>query len=57
MINNVSKEMKYRDGEIEGTIDLNRYFYKNRSQAMSFIIMDYKVKSNEIKISLLFMNM
>lgn len=42
MINNVSKEMKYRDGEIEGTIDLNRYFYKNRSQAMSFIIMDYK---------------
>jgi hypothetical protein len=42
MINNVSKEMKYRDGEIEGTIDLNRYFYKNRSQAMSFIIMEYK---------------
>ena len=32
----------YRDGEIEGTIDLNRYFYKNRSQAMSFIIMEYK---------------
>ncbi|PTK88535.1 hypothetical protein [Staphylococcus gallinarum] len=42
MINNVSKEMKYRDGEIEGTIDLNRYFYKKRSQAMSFIIMEYK---------------
>ncbi|MCG7338390.1 hypothetical protein MHZ36_03740 [Staphylococcus sp. ACRSN] len=42
MINNVTKEMKYRDGEIEGTIDLNRYFYKNRSQAMSFIMMEYK---------------
>ena len=28
MINNLTKEMMYRDGEIEGTIDLNRYYYK-----------------------------
>lgn len=46
MINNMAKEMMYRDGEIEGTIDLNRYFYKNRSQAASFIIMNY-YKSQE----------
>lgn len=42
MINNFTNEMKYRDGEIEGTIDLNQYFYKNRSQAVSFIMMEYK---------------
>ncbi|MBU0438029.1 hypothetical protein CW746_05615 [Staphylococcus succinus] len=46
MINNMTKEMMYRDGEIEGTIDLNRYYYKNRSQAASFIMMDYN-KSQE----------
>lgn len=34
--------MKYREGEIEGTIDLNKYYYKNRSQAVSFIMMNYK---------------
>ena len=28
MINNFTNEMKYRDGEIEGTIDLNQYFIK-----------------------------
>lgn len=42
MINNFTNEMKYRDGEIEGTIDLNQYFYKNKSQAVSFIMMEYK---------------
>ena len=42
MINNFTNEMKYRDGEIEGTIDLNQYYYKNRSQAASFIMMEYK---------------
>ena len=31
-----------RDGEIEGTVDLNQYYYKNRSQAASFIMMDYR---------------
>lgn len=41
MINNYTNEMMYRDGETEGTIDLNQYFYKNRSQAASFIMMDY----------------
>ncbi|MBI5975691.1 hypothetical protein [Staphylococcus canis] len=41
MINNTTKEMMYRDGEVEGKIDLARYYYKNRSQAMSFIMMDY----------------
>ena len=41
MINNTTNEMLYRDGDIEGTIDLNRYYYKNRSQAVSFIMMDY----------------
>ncbi|MCY1038768.1 hypothetical protein OWI77_07995 [Staphylococcus nepalensis] len=46
MINNLTKEMMYRDGDIEGTIDLNRYYYKNRSQAVSFIIMEYN-KSQE----------
>ena len=46
MINNLTNEMMYRDGEIEGTIDLNRYYYKNRSQASSFIIMEYR-KSQE----------
>ncbi|MDQ7112239.1 hypothetical protein [Staphylococcus simulans] len=42
MINNMTNEMMYRDGKIEGTIDLNRYYYKNRSEAASFIIMEYK---------------
>ncbi|EKU50286.1 hypothetical protein [Staphylococcus massiliensis] len=42
MINNLTNEMQYRDGQVEGSIDLNRYYYKNRSQAMSFIMMDYK---------------
>ncbi|PTE70193.1 hypothetical protein BUY43_11025 [Staphylococcus devriesei] len=42
MINNFTNEMMYRDGEIEGIIDLNQYFYKNRSQAASFIMMDYR---------------
>lgn len=42
MINNMTNEMMYRDGKIEGTIDLNRYYYKNRSEAASFIIMKYK---------------
>ena len=42
MINNFTNEMKYREGEIEGTIDLNQYYYKNRSQAVSFIMMNYK---------------
>ena len=37
MINNFTNEMMYRDGEIEGTVDLNQYYYKNRSQAASFI--------------------
>ncbi|WP_251519723.1 MULTISPECIES: hypothetical protein [Staphylococcus] len=46
MINNVTKEMKYREGEVEGAVDLNRYYYKNRSQAVSFIIMEYD-KSQE----------
>ncbi|UWF57714.1 hypothetical protein NZD48_05250 [Staphylococcus hyicus] len=41
MINNMTKEMMYRDGEIEGLIDLTKYYYKNRSQAASFIMMDY----------------
>ena len=36
--------MMYRDGQIEGTIDLNQYYYKNRSNAASFIMMDYKKK-------------
>ena len=42
MINNMTNEMMYRDGTIEGTIDLNRYYYKNKSEAASFIMMDYK---------------
>ena len=42
MINNFTNEMMYRDGEVEGTIDLNQYYYKNRSQAASFIMMEYK---------------
>ena len=42
MSNNFTKEMMYRDGEIEGTVDLNQYYYKNRSQAASFIMMDYR---------------
>ena len=42
MINNFTNEMMYRDGEIEGTVDLNQYYYKNRSQAASFIMMDYR---------------
>ena len=46
MINNMTNEMFYRDGEVEGSIDLNRYYYKNRSQAVSFIMMDYN-KSQE----------
>ncbi|CUE31978.1 putative staphylococcal protein [Staphylococcus aureus] len=29
MINNFTNEMMYRDGQIEGTIDLNQYYYKN----------------------------
>ncbi|UEX90909.1 hypothetical protein [Staphylococcus ratti] len=41
MINNMTKEMMYREGVTEGTIDLTRYYYKNRSQAVSFIMMDY----------------
>ncbi|PCF75246.1 hypothetical protein B4W72_00155 [Staphylococcus delphini] len=41
MINNMTKEMMYRDGDVEGTINLARYYYKNRSQAASFIMMDY----------------
>ncbi|MGV3043030.1 hypothetical protein [Staphylococcus rostri] len=41
MINNIQKEMMYRAGEIEGTVDLVPYFYKNRSQAMSFVMMTY----------------
>ncbi|AVP37354.1 hypothetical protein DOS70_06255 [Staphylococcus felis] len=41
MINNTTKEMMYRDGDIEGKIDLAKYYYKNRSQAISFIMMDY----------------
>ncbi|EYR35238.1 hypothetical protein W299_01259 [Staphylococcus aureus DAR5888] len=36
MINNFTNEMMYRDGQIEGTIDLNQYYYKNRSNAASF---------------------
>jgi hypothetical protein len=40
MINNFTNEMMY--GQIEGTIDLNQYYYKNRSNAASFIMMDYK---------------
>ena len=28
MINNFTNEMMYRDGQIEGTIDLNQYYYK-----------------------------
>lgn len=40
--NNFTNEMMYRDGQIEGTIDLNQYYYKNRSNAASFIMMDYK---------------
>lgn len=46
MINNMTKEMHYREGECEGSIDLKRYFYKNRSQAVSFIMMEYD-KSQE----------
>ena len=46
MINNFTNEMMYRDGDIEGTIDLNQYYYKNRSQAVSFIMMDYKKITN-----------
>ncbi|WFO06742.2 hypothetical protein P9A63_08740 [Staphylococcus aureus] len=43
MINNFTNEMMYRDGQIEGTtIDLNQYYYNNRSNAASFIMMDYK---------------
>ena len=41
MINNMTKEMHYRDGSVEGNIDLNPYSYKNRSQAVSFIMMEY----------------
>ena len=55
MINNFTNEMKYRDGEIEGTIDLNQYFYKNRSQAVSFIMMEYKNiinKSNNLDLEM-----
>ena len=43
MINNFTNEMMYRDGQIEGTIDLNQYYYKNRSNAASFIMMDNKI--------------
>ncbi|KIX90130.1 hypothetical protein TP70_09610 [Staphylococcus microti] len=42
MINNIEKEMMYRAGEIEGKVDLVPYYYKNRSQAMSFVMMDYR---------------
>ena len=28
MINNFTNEMMYRDGDIEGTIDLNQYYYR-----------------------------
>ncbi|ARJ50059.1 hypothetical protein [Staphylococcus lutrae] len=42
MINNMTKEMMYRDGAVEGTINLAPYYYKNRSQAVSFIMMDYQ---------------
>ncbi|MGV3244258.1 hypothetical protein [Staphylococcus sp. 11261D007BR] len=42
MINNLTKVMMYREGEAEGEIDLAPYYYNNRSQAMSFIMMDYK---------------
>ena len=37
----MTKEMHYRDGSVEGNIDLNPYYYKNRSQAVSFIMMEY----------------
>ena len=47
MINNFTNEMMYRDGEVEGTIDLNQYYYKNRSQAASFIMMEYKIIVNK----------
>ncbi|RIO48383.1 hypothetical protein BUZ53_11150 [Staphylococcus hominis] len=50
MINNFTNEMMYRDGEIEGTIDLNQYYYKNRSQAVSFIMMDYKRNNEELNM-------
>lgn len=49
MINNFTNEMMYRDGQIEGTIDLNQYYYKNRSNAASFIMMDYK-KEDKVRI-------
>ncbi|MGT2357529.1 hypothetical protein ACVPOS_14675 [Staphylococcus aureus] len=42
MINNFTNEMMYRDGQIEGTIDLNQYYYKNRSNAASIFYNDYK---------------
>ncbi|QLK86307.1 hypothetical protein [Staphylococcus sp. 17KM0847] len=42
MINNIEKEMMYRDGEMEGKVNLTPYYYKNRSQAVSFIMMDYR---------------
>ena len=36
MINNFTNEMMYRDGDIEGTIDLNQYYYKNRSSCQFY---------------------
>lgn len=42
MINNIQREMMYRDGDVEGTVDLTQYYYKSRSQAMSYILMDYQ---------------
>ncbi|MCS4485291.1 hypothetical protein [Staphylococcus americanisciuri] len=42
MINNIQKVMMYRTGEVEGTVDLIPYFYNNRSQAMSFVMMKYR---------------
>ncbi|PTK45039.1 hypothetical protein BUZ43_12550 [Staphylococcus haemolyticus] len=42
MINNFTNEMMYRDGEIEGTVDLNQYYYKNRSQEASCRMRNYR---------------
>ncbi|WRN12464.1 hypothetical protein UM780_12105 [Staphylococcus aureus] len=56
MINNFTNEMMYRDGQIEGTIDLNQYYYKNRSNAASFIMMDYKKKLSKRTKEFLFFN-
>ncbi|KFA43520.1 hypothetical protein EW35_2009 [Staphylococcus aureus] len=55
MINNFTNEMMYRDGQIEGTIDLNQYYYKNRSNAASFIMMDYKKKLSKRTKEFLFL--